>query len=213
MRLKNILSTAALGVVLATGLASCGPTDYSSVTVLAEPTPVVGTTFAWKEVAPSTQQEMYPGIDNPIFRQRVEQAFNTAMAAKGYQQVADAKTADLVLAYRVGVQAKSQLDVQTTPGGYYGGGPMMCGAFGCGGGWGWGYYGPPQTSVTQINYTEGGLMLDIMAGKTEMLEWRALYKNRVTASTATQASLDEIAARVVQSLPNAGGMPATPAKK
>ena len=97
MRLKSILSTAALGIVLATGLASCGPTDYSSVTVLAEPTPVVGTTFAWKEVAPSTSQEMYPGIDNPIFRQRVEQAFNAAMVAKGYQQVANAATADLVL--------------------------------------------------------------------------------------------------------------------
>ncbi len=212
MRLKSILSTAALGVVLATGLASCGPTDYSSVTVLAEPTPVVGTTFAWKEVAPSTSQEMYPGIDNPIFRQRVEQAFNAAMVAKGYQQVANAATADLVLAYRVGVQAKSQLDVESTPG-YYGGGPMMCGRFGCGGGWGWGYYGPPQTSVTQVNYTEGGLMLDVMAGKDGTLEWRALYKNRVTADTATQANLDAIAVRIVQSLPDAGGAPATPAKK
>ncbi|MGL4543004.1 MAG: DUF4136 domain-containing protein, partial [Polymorphobacter sp.] len=206
-------STAALGVVLATGLASCGPTDYSSVTVLAEPTPVVGTTFAWKEVAPSTSQEMYPGIDNPIFRQRVEQAFNTAMAAKGYQQVSDAKTADLVLAYRVGVQAKSQLETQTTPGGYYGGGPMMCGRFGCGGGWGWGYYGPPQTSVTQVNFTEGGLMLDVMAGPTDALVWRALYKDRVTADSATQASLDAVAARLVTSLPNAGGAAATAAKK
>ncbi|HPU15045.1 MAG TPA: hypothetical protein PK808_03090, partial [Polymorphobacter sp.] len=81
------------------------------------------------------------------------------------------------------------------------------------GGWGWGYYGPPQTSVTQVNYTEGGLMLDVMAGKDGTLEWRALYKNRVTADTATQANLDAIAVRIVQSLPNAGGAPATPAKK
>jgi hypothetical protein len=117
-----------------------------------------------------------------------------------------------VLAYRVGVQAKSQLETQTTPGGYYGGGPMMCGRFGCGGGWGWGYYGAPQTSVTQINYTEGGLMLDVMAGKSETLVWRALYKDRVTADSATQASLDEVATRLIQSLPNAGGV-AAPAKK
>ncbi len=213
MRLKSILPAAVLGVVLATGLASCGPTDYSSVTVLAEPTPIDGRTFAWKTVAPTTSQEMYPGIDNPIFRQRVEQAFNTAMVAKGYTQVADAATADLVLAYRVGVQQKSQLETETTPGGYWGGGPMVCGRFGCGGGWGWGYYGPPTTSVTQVNYTEGGLMLDIMSGKDGTLEWRALYKNRVTADSATQANLDAIAARIVQSLPNAGGVPAAPAKK
>ncbi|MGL4541495.1 MAG: DUF4136 domain-containing protein, partial [Polymorphobacter sp.] len=129
MKLNSLLPAATLGLLLAAGLAGCAPTDYSSVTVLAEPTAVVGTTFAWKEVAPSTQQEMAPGIDNPIFRQRVETAFNTAMVAKGYKQVADAKSADLVLAYRVGVQAKSQLETQTTPGGYYGGGPMMCGRF------------------------------------------------------------------------------------
>ena len=213
MRLSSILSSAALGVVLATGLVACGPTDYSSVTVLAEPTPVVGTTFAWKTVPPQTSQEMAVGIDNPIFRQRVETAFNAAMTAKGYRQVADAASADLVLAYRVGVQQKSQLEATTVGGGGYYGGMGMCGGFGCGGGWGWGYYGPPQTSVTQINYNEGGLMLDVMNAKTDTLEWRSLYKNRVNSGDATQANLDAIATRVLASLPNAGGAPATPVKK
>ena len=48
MRLKSILPAAVLGVVLVTGLASCGPTDYSSVTVLAEPTPANLGELSWR---------------------------------------------------------------------------------------------------------------------------------------------------------------------
>lgn len=211
MKLNHLLAAAALGMVTATTLAGCGPTDYSSVTVLAEPTPVDGRTFAWQPVAATSGSQSNPEIDNPIFRQRVETAVNTAMAAKGYQLVDHSASPDLLVAYRVGVQQKSQLDVQSTPG--YMGGPMMCGRFGCGGGWGWGYYGAPQTSVTQINYNEGGLMIDIMDGKTGTLEWRALFKDRVTAATAEQANLNAIAVKTLASLPYAGGVPAPAAKK
>jgi hypothetical protein len=210
MKLSHLFTAAALGLTAVT-LASCGPTDYSSVTVLAEPTPVNGRTFAWQQVATAPGPQSNPEIDNPIFKQRVETAVNAAMAAKGYQLVNAGSSPDLLLAYRVGTQQKSQLDVQQYPG--YVGGPMMCGRFGCGGGWGWGYYGAPQTSVTQVNYTEGGLMLDIMDGKTGTLEWRALYKDRVTAATAEQASLNAIAVKTLASLPNAGGVAAAAPKK
>jgi hypothetical protein len=210
MKLNLLLAAAALGLVTAT-LAGCGPTDYSSVTVLAEPTPVNGRTFAWQQVATAPGPQSNPEIDNAIFKQRVETAVNAAMAAKGYQLVNPGSSPDLLLAYRVGVQQKSQLDVQQYPG--YVGGPMMCGRFGCGGGWGWGYYGAPQTSVTQVNYTEGGLMIDVMNAKDGTLEWRALYKNRVTAASAEQANLNAIAVKTLASLPNAGGVPVAAAKK
>ena len=201
MAFRHLATAAMLG--LGVVLASCGPTDYSSVQVMTEPTPVTGSTFAWAPIQPGSTAPSsgMPSmdVDNPILRQRIENAINAALIAKGYTLV-DPSQAELLLAYRVGTQQRSQVDVQTWPG--YVGGPMMCGRFGCGGGWGWGWYGPPQTSVTQINYTEGGLLLDVMNAKNGQLEWRALYSNRVTQASATQESLNAMATRLVASLPD-----------
>jgi hypothetical protein len=194
MQFKFLLTTMAIATTAA--LSGCGPTDYSSVTVLAEPTPVVGHSYAWQPVPPSSASV---GADNPILRQRIENAVNSAMAAKGYTLVNATVSPDLLIAYRVGAKQKSDVSV-TSSGGYYGG-------------WGWGYYGAPMTSVQQVHYTEGGMMIDVMDAKKGTLEWRSLYKDRVTADTITQESLNRIAVQALASLPTAGGVPAVPVKK
>ena len=209
MTIRHLATAAVLG--LAALAAACGPTDYSSVQVMTEPTPVTGSTFAWAPVQPDTPLQAPGGIpsmdvDNPILRQRIETAINNALIARGYKLV-DPAQAELLLAYRVGTQQRSQVDVQTWPG--YVGGPMMCGRFGCGGGWGWGWYGPPQTSVTQINYTEGGLLLDVMNAKNGQLEWRALYRNRVTQASASPQAPATMATKLVASLPDRNAQPVT----
>ena len=209
MGFNRVFAAAAAAAML--GLAGCGPVDHSRVTVISEPMAFTGHTFAWQHVDAPPANSVFGAqaiVDNPIFRQQVEQAVNQAMVAKGYQLVRP-EQAELLLGYHVGVQRQTRTETVQNPQsmGMQPMGPMVCGRYGCGPafGWGWGWYGPPTTSTRQVSYTEGGLMLDISDAKTSQLVWRALYKNRVTANSATQANLDAVALQLTASLP-----PATP---
>jgi Domain of unknown function (DUF4136) len=180
---------AALGALLL--LSGC---ETGKVTVLAEQAGAqIGRTYAWHPAAGLRQGS--PQVDNDIIRGRIEGAIDRTLAAKGYTRVASPAEADLLVAYHVGVREKTDVRVdQTAPMG------MACGHYRCGG-WGWGYYGAPTTSVSTYTYHEGNLMIDFTDSHSDKLVWRAVNQGQVSSKTSEQQNIDKIVTKTLEALP------------
>ena len=155
-----------------------------------------GSTYAW---APGGQPGSGdPRIDNDIIQGRIKNAVDGALAAKGYR-LADPSSATLLVKYHVGLQNRTDTQVDTF------GGPspaVACGLRGCIGGYGWGMYGAPMDiDVRNVDYVEGTMMLDLVDRASGKLAWRATSQKRVDAQDADQAHLDAMVADMVKSLP------------
>ena len=192
---QALLAAAAVACLAMAGCESPG----GKVTVLNGATSVApGSTYAW---APGAD----PGggdqrVDNDIIRDRIKTAVDTNLAAKGYRQVSNPAQAQVLVAYHIGLQNKTDYSVDTM--GAPMGGGMACGRRGCVGGYGWGMYGAPMdVDVRSINYVEGALMLDLVDTSTGKLAWRATSQKRVDAKDADQAGLNAIVADMTKSLP------------
>lgn len=196
--LKSLALAAGLTAASLT-LAAC-QTPGGDVSVLKSSTVAVapGSTWAW---APGAQ----PGsgdkrIDNDIIQGRVKAAVEGALAGRGYRQVSDPSSANLLVQYHIGLQDRTETRVDTFGG--PSGGPVACGIRGCIGGFGWGMYGPPMdVDVRNINYVEGTVMLDLIDRASGKLAWRATSRKRLDQSDADQAGVNAIFADMVKSLP------------
>ena len=199
--MRSVLKSLALAAGLTAAsltLAAC-ETPGGDVSVLKSSTVAVapGSTWAW---APGAQ----PGsgdkrIDNDIIQGRVKAAVEGALAGRGYRQVSDPSSANLLVQYHIGLQNRTETRVDT-----FGGpmGPAACGIRGCIGGFGWGMYGPPMdVDVRNINYVEGTVMLDLIDRASGKLAWRATSQKRLDQSDADQAGVNAIFADMVKSLP------------
>lgn len=128
--LKSLVFTSALAAA-SLGVTACG-TSGGNVSVLKSSTVAVapGSTWAW---APGAQ----PGsddkrIDNDIIQGRVKAAVEGALAGRGYRQVSDPSSANLLVQYHIGLQDRTETRVDTFGG--PSGGPVACGIRGCIGG-------------------------------------------------------------------------------
>jgi hypothetical protein len=156
-----------------------------------------GSTFAWAPGARPGQGD--PRIDNDIVQGRIQNAIVSALTAKGYQQVSDPASADLLVTFHIGLQNRTDTRVDT-----FGGGPppVACGIRGCIGGFGWGMYGAPMNvDVRNINYVEGTMMLDLIDRPSNKLAWRATSQRRLDHGDADPATVNAIVADMVRSLP------------
>jgi hypothetical protein len=118
-------------------------------------------------------------IDDPLLEQRIREAVERELAARGFRQVEDV-TPDFFVAYHLSIEQK--LDVYTVNRGYYGA---------------YGYYmGWPETEVRQ--YDEGTLVIDVADARDKEVVWRGLAVGRVrqqaTPEQRTQAVNDAVAA-------------------
>src|SRR5262245_33395687 len=160
MNFTRTLFGAALSCVLTLGACE----TPAKVTVLQSATTSItpGATYAWAPVAAQGTQRGDPRIDNDIIRDRIRSAINANLGAKGYQLVSDPASAQLVVAYYVGLQPKTDYRVDSYGGGFYGYG------------YGWGMYGAPSNiDVRAINYVDGTLILDLKDRASGQLAWRA----------------------------------------
>ena len=202
-RLSRGFGTRASGLpVVAVALVALGGcTTPGSVTVLsaAPAATPLGQSYAWGPRVPGGA----PAADNDIVRSRIEASANRVLAAKGYRLAAP-DTAQLLFAYHIGLQQKTgtRVDQSTSMGVPVG---MTCGRHRCTGGWGWGYYGPPQTSVTTYDYTEGSLIVDAVDRASGKLAWRAVYRQRIDAKSAEQERIDRAVDAALKTLPAAAG--------
>lgn len=151
-----------------------------------------GSTWAWApEPAEKRPEELDPRVNNSIIHGRVQQAVEAVLAQKGYRPT-DPGSADFLVAYRVGVKDARQMVTQTVPVG-----PVY------GGGWGWGYYGPPPMAISrEVTYTEGGLMIDIVQRSTGKLAFRAIGQDRdVTGADGSEAEIQNTVTKLLSALP------------
>lgn len=184
-------------LALAAGLAlTACETPAGKVSVLASDTVTLtpGATYAWAPV-PATTVGQDLRVNNDIIQGRIRAAVDASLAAKGYRHVPDAGAANLLVAYYVGVQQRTEYRVDT----YGGRAGVACGRRGCIGGWG--LYGPPSADIRNVDYTQGALMLDITDRASGKLAWRAVSQKRVDEKDATQEGLNAIVADMTKTLP------------
>jgi hypothetical protein len=110
-------------------------------------------TYGWIQESGMARDQQ--GVRYPLIEQRIRDAVDRALASKGYRKV-NASDADFIVAFHAGAEEK--LDVYSTYD-YYGYG------------WRTGYV-TETTNVRQ--YTEGTLMIDVIAMSTRNLIWRGV---------------------------------------
>jgi hypothetical protein len=129
-------------------------------------------------------------IDDPLLEQRIREAVEQQLQARGFRKVEDVAP-DFYVTYHLSIEQK--LDVYTVNRGYYG--P-------------YGYYvGWPETEVRQ--YDEGTLVIDIADQREKKVVWRGLAVGRVrqhaTPEERTQAVNEAVAAILAKFPPQPKG--------
>ena len=131
-------------------------------------------TYAW--LLPANHAN--PEIDNDLVRQRVVDAVDAQLTAKGLRQVADPSAASVLVSYQLGQEDKIAIDnfgSWHTRFGYY-----PC--YHCGYRPGFGYFGSSHFYDDDIwvrNYKESTLMIDIIDSESKRLLWRGMTKRRI----------------------------------
>jgi hypothetical protein len=112
-------------------------------------------------------------FENDTVRERLQLAIEKDLRSKGLVQVDNPGQADFLVDYHVGVQRRRETVATSAS-------PMIvCGPYGCGNGWGWGYWGPPEVMLHTVHYREGTLIFDLVQRNGNRLAFRAVTKQRV----------------------------------
>ena len=138
-----------------------------------------------------------PRIDgNTILRDRIHEAVNTELRARGFQEVS--ADPDFLVAYHVSLDRRQSVQTLNN---YYGYGP----------GWGYGYgasyrpgywAGAPETYVYE--YEEGTLILDIVNPENKQLMWRGSATDEVSFKSnpvKDQTKLNEAVQELLEHFP------------
>ena len=206
MRSVKFLRTAAIASAVAMAATMAAPQAAIAKDRVLSDIPDAGLpgTYAWAPVTvPATSAEADPRVNNSIIQQRITAAVDAGLAAKGYQRISDPSAAGMLVAYRIGVRDKSRIESNpATPWGYpYG--ASGCAFAGCfGGGFAWGPWGPPDMSVTQYDYTEGRLMIDLMNHKQPAeLFWRVTHDETIDKNDGKEDEINKMIGKMLKKLP------------
>lgn len=123
--------------------------------------------------------------DSDALRGKVKAAIERNMAEKGLKQVEDAEDADLVVDFHLAVRRRNMTVERVYPGAYPG---LVCGPFGCYGGWG---YGPAAVGYENIRFREGTIVVDVLQNPSSHLIYRAIGEKPVRRDTFS-FSQDEV---------------------
>jgi hypothetical protein len=146
--------------------------------------------FADEHMANADHQSAF---GNPLNGQRLREAIEANMAAKGIQKVDDRKSAECVVGYAMGTRQVFE--------DYYGG-------WAWGGGWGWGggfYDAPSVQDETRVS-------VDLFDAKSRVPIWHASVSQSVSELSGPHAveRINAAAAAIFSKFPAASVMPATP---
>ena len=123
--------------------------------------------------------------DSDVLRGKVKGAIERNMAEKGLKQVEDPEDADLVVDFHLAVRRRNMTVERVYPGAYPG---LVCGPFGCYGGWG---YGPAAIGYENIRFREGTIVVDVLQNPSNHLIYRAVGEKPVRRDTFS-FSQDEV---------------------
>jgi hypothetical protein len=177
-------------VVMAAG---CGPT-ITSDRDQSMPIPA-GATYVWHGAADLSQGQVDPNIQNDIVHQRIQNAINTQMKAKGFVLTNDSAAAYFAVRYYIALQKTTEL-VTTTTGVGYGGG--YYGGYGYG--WGWGGYGGGISTTTPVTSTDGGVVIDLLQNSSGKLVWRGQVTGQVGSNAPSEQRVNQVTAEVMATL-------------
>jgi hypothetical protein len=132
--------------------------------------------------------------NNDIVRDRVKQAIQQNLTAKGLTQVSDPATADFLVDYHFAVDQRSETVPTAYPGGYPG---LVCGPYGCYRGWG---YGP--VGYERIHFRAGTIVFDFTQQASKHLVYRAVGEKPVRrdAFSLTQDEINGLVGHLLKDL-------------
>jgi hypothetical protein len=151
-------------------------------------------TWAWRPVAAASARDTRPVVsrdvisrrdtmvrdtnaNNDIVRDRVKNAIQQALMAKGLTQISDPAAADFLVDYHFAVENHNATVQTVYQGGYPG---VVCGPFRCWESWGW---GPPEVGYERIRFREGTIVFDFVQQSTKQLVYRAIGEKPVNRNT------------------------------
>lgn len=165
-----------IGLVVAALLTACGgvpvSTDYAPGVDFSSLN-----TYAWLPEVEGDNPEnpSDPEADNDLVRQRIVDAVDGQMRARGFTQVADLEQASMLITYHNGLEDKISVD---NLGGWHSRfGYYPC--YHCFHRPGYGFYGDPyffHDDTWVRNYTENRLIIDIVDPQSRSLMWRGIAK-------------------------------------
>jgi len=123
--------------------------------------------------------------DSEVLRSKVKAALEGNMAEKGLKQVEDPEDAELLVDFHIAVRRRNMAVERVYPGAYPG---LMCGPFGCYGGWG---YGAAAVGYENIRFREGTIVVDVLQNPSNHLIYRAVGEKPVRRDTFS-FSQDEV---------------------
>jgi hypothetical protein len=138
-----------------------------------------GAAWAWNATPPAERLpgEMDPRVDNPTLHGRIERVIERVLASKGFRQVEPA-TAVFLVNYRVGVRDVQQWQQVFT------GGP-----------------GTVHPSVRPMEYTEGGLLIDLLERSTGKLAFRSWAVKDVETGADSEKAIQDFVTQLLETLP------------
>ncbi len=138
-----------------------------------------GATWGWNPTPPAQRlpAELDPRVNNPTIHERVKRAVEVVLASKGFRQV-EPVTAEFLVNYRVGVRS-----VQ---------GWQQVGSGGVGG---------THMSVMQMEFTEGGLLIDFLERSTGKLAFRSWALEDVAPGDGSEKAIQDVVTRLLKELP------------
>lgn len=169
----------ALSAVL---LVACGGADITVRRDSKVPLPKPAT-WAWGTRDTVSRYELDPVAQNGSLHAKVKQSIEHTLAGKGWKEVDDPSQAQVIVTYHIGIKRTTELQGTTSTmggGGWYGG-------------YGWGVYGAPtysSTNIRPVDYTTGGLLVIVRDRGTGALAWEGLFKKDV--SNADRINLDNV---------------------
>ena len=130
--------------------------------------------------APSYQRN--PDWENDIVRNRIANAFEQALNARGLVEVPDPGDADFLVDYQFAVQPRRER--VATPA--YAPG-LVCGYYGCSNG----FYGAPGLYVHTGQYRQGTIVFDLFDRSLNRLAYRAVRENAVNKKSFSDDEVRE----------------------
>jgi hypothetical protein len=115
--------------------------------------------------------------DSEVLRGKVKAAIERNLSEKGLTQISDPDAADILVDFHLAVRRRSATVERVYPGVYPG---LVCGPFGCYGGWG---AGPAAVGFENVRFREGTIVLDLFQNPANHLIYRAVGEKPVRRDT------------------------------
>ncbi len=139
----------------------------------------------------------------PFDKERFESAFKAQFDSRNLKYMAEG--GELVVALYIVTQQKTEQVANTTNmGGYYGGyGGGYGGYYGYGPGWGWGgSMGNSMTTISEVNYTVGTMVVDVFDAANKKLIWEGVGSKTIDENPSNrEKNVQIIASRIMDRYP------------